>query len=147
MNRKFLAAAVVATFVAVGCSSVNRESGPTGLGAQLAGTWTSFQTGSLQDSCTNFTWTVTQFTGSTGAGTFGATCFGNVQVAGTASATLTTPTTANWSLTAGASGPGIPVPCPLTLSGVATIEADVITIPYTGSWCQGPLSGTERVRR
>ena len=147
MNCRSLAA-VVAAFVAVGCSSYTEKStGPTGASGLLAGTWRSVQTGSLQDSCTNFTWTVTQFTGNMGAGTFTATCFGNVQVAGTASGTMASPTTVSWVLTANASGPGTPASCPINLSGTAVIEGDLIRIPYSGSWCLGPLSGTETVRR
>jgi hypothetical protein len=147
MNRTVLAA-VVAGLVAVGCSSYKQTTtGPTGASALLAGTWTSVQSGSLQDSCTNFTWSVTQFTANTGAGTFSATCFGNIQVAGTASGTLTSPTTVNWVLKANASGPGIPVTCPISLTGTATIEGELIRIPYDGTWCGGSLSGTEVVRR
>jgi hypothetical protein len=101
----------------------------------------------VQDSCTNFSWSVTQFTGSTGSGTFSATCFGNVQVAGTASGTLTSVTTISWVMNAAASGPGIPVQCPINVTGTAVIEGDVIRIPYSGQWCGGTLSGTETVRR
>jgi hypothetical protein len=90
---------------------------------------------------------VTQYTGATAAGTFSATCFETVQVAGSAQATLTSATTGNWSMTAAASGPGVPSPCPITLSGTATVNGDLITIPYNGSWCMGPLSGTETIRR
>ncbi len=38
--------------------------------------------GSLADSCVNFHWNVTQFTGTSGSGTFSATCFGNLDVVG-----------------------------------------------------------------
>jgi hypothetical protein len=149
MNRKLIAA-VAAVFVTVGCSSVSQQTtGPTGGGASamLGGTWQSVQSASVQDSCTNFNWAVTQFTGNTGAGTFTATCFGNVQVAGSASGTMTSATTVSWSLTANASGPTIPLTCPISVTGTAVIEGELIRIPYNGSWCGGTLSGTETVRR
>lgn len=148
MNRKLIAA-VVAVFVTIGCSSVteNSTTGPTGASGLLAGTWRSVQTGSMQDSCTNFTWSVTQFTGNTGSGTFTATCFGNVQVAGSASGTMTTATTVNWVLNANASGPTVPAGCTINLTGTAVVEGELIRIPYTGTWCGGPVSGTEFVKR
>ena len=147
MNRTLLAA-VVAGFIAVGCSSYSeKSSGPSGTSALLAGTWRSVETGALQDSCTNFTWTVTQFNGNTGAGTFTATCFGTVQVAGTASGTMNTPTTVNWVLNANASGPNVPAGCTINLTGTAIVEGELIRIPYTGTWCGGPVSGTEVVKR
>jgi hypothetical protein len=147
MNRTLLAA-VAAVFVSAACSSVSQQSsGPSSASSLLSGTWRSVQSASPQDSCTNFTWTVTQFTGVTGSGTFSATCFGNIQVAGTASATLTTATTANWTVNAAATGPGLPAQCPITLTGTAVLEGEFIRIPYSGSWCLGPLSGTETVRR
>jgi hypothetical protein len=147
MNRKLLAA-VVAVFIAVGCSSYSEKStGPSGTGALLAGTWRSVQTGSLQDSCTNFTWSVTQFTGNTGAGAFTATCFGTVQVAGSASGTMTSATKVDWVLNANASGPNVPAGCTINLSGTATVAGELITIPYAGTWCGGPVSGTEVVTR
>jgi hypothetical protein len=146
MTRRLFAAAALASAFSVACFSTSRTA-PSGSSSSLAGTWASQQSGSVQDSCTNFTWSVTQFTGSTGSGTFTATCFGNIQVAGTAQATLTTANSGTWSVAANASGPNVPTPCPITLSGTATINGDLITIPYSGSWCLGPLSGTETVRR
>ncbi len=149
MTRRLFAAAALAATFSVACSSTSSTtpSGSNSSLSSLAGTWASQQSGSVQDSCTNFTWSVTQFTGSTGSGTFTATCFGNIQVAGTAQATLTTANSGNWSVAANATGPNVPTPCAITLSGTATINGDLITIPYSGSWCMGPLSGTETVRR
>ena len=147
MKHKLFAALLLAAAIGAGCSSMSQQSSPSALGSTLAGTWTSVQSGSVQDRCTNFTWTVTSFTGSTGSGTFTATCFGNVQVAGSASGTLTTVNTSSWVLNANASGPGIPVSCPINVTGTATIEGEFIRIPYYGSWCGGTLSGTELVRR
>ena len=117
----------------------------------LNGTWATTQSlpgssGSLADSCVNFTWSVTQISGSSGAGTFSATCMGNVQVAGSASGTLNG-NTLTWNATATGTVPNLP-PCQITLSGTATLEANnKIRIPYAGTTCLGPVSGTEVIQK
>lgn len=148
MTRKLFGAAAVAAVISAGCFSVTRQSsGPSGSGQMLAGTWASIGSGSLQDNCTNFTWAVTEFNGNSASGTFSATCYGVLQVAGTARATFLTGSTLSWSVTATASGPGVPVVCAVSITGTATIETDQIRIAYSGTSCLGPLSGTEIVRR
>lgn len=145
MTRK-LSAGVAALCFAVGCSSVQQTStGPSGSSSALAGTWRSVGSGSVQDSCTNFSWSVTQFTGSTGSGTFSATCFGNVQIAGSASGTLNT-NNISWAANATATVPNMP-PCEIKLTGTATLQTDRIVIPYSGTTCLGEVSGTETVKR
>ena len=114
----------------------------------LGGTWaTSSSTalGSIATSCTNFTWQVTEQTGNSGSGTFGATCFGDLQITGTASGTLSG-TTLTWSATATASAPGFPN-CNISLSGTATLVGDTISIPYSGTTCMGPVNGTEILKK
>jgi len=37
--------------------------------------------------------------------------------------------------------------CPFSLSGTGTIDGDVIRVPYTGSTCLGPVSGTQVLQR
>ena len=117
----------------------------------LAGTWATTQSlpgssGSLADSCVNFNWSVTQTSGSSGSGTFSATCMGNVQVAGSASGSLNG-NTLTWSATATGTVPNLP-PCQISLSGTATLEANnKIRIPYAGTTCLGPVSGTEVIQK
>jgi hypothetical protein len=117
----------------------------------LNGTWATTQslpgsTGSLANSCVNFTWSVTQISGSSGSGTFSATCMGNVQVAGSASGTLNG-NTLTWNASATGTVPNLP-PCQITLSGTATLEANnKIRIPYAGTTCLGPVSGTEVIQK
>lgn len=117
----------------------------------LNGTWATTQslpgsTGSLANSCVNFTWSVTQISGSSGSGTFSATCMGNVQVSGSATGTLVG-TTVQWSATATGTVPNMP-PCAIALSGTATLETNNrIRIPYSGTTCLGPVSGTEVITR
>jgi hypothetical protein len=117
----------------------------------LGGTWATIQSlpgvsGSLQESCVNFNWTVTQHTGNSGSGTFSATCLGNIQVSGSASGTLSG-TTLTWSANATGTVPGLP-PCVIAISGTATLEANNrIRIPYSGTTCLGPVSGTEIITK
>jgi hypothetical protein len=117
----------------------------------IGGTWSGVQSlpgasGSLQDACVNFAWHVTQISGTSGSGTFSATCLGNMQVTGTASATLTG-STAAWSANASGTVSGQTV-CAITLAGTATLEAgNRIRIPYSGTTCLGPVSGTEIIQR
>jgi hypothetical protein len=119
--------------------------------AVLGGTWSTVQSlpgvsGSLQDACVNFQWSVTQFNGTSGSGTFSATCMGNVAISGSAQGTLSG-TTLTWSASGTATIPGMP-PCAISLSGTATLETtNRIRIPYSGTTCLGPVSGTEVVQR
>jgi hypothetical protein len=148
MTRKLFAAVALAAVVSAGCFDLSKSSAaPSGSGSLLAGSWTSASPGTGLDTCTNFLWSVTEYTGSTGAGTFSATCFGNIQVAGNARGTLTSPSLVSWTLTATANGPGLPASCPVALSGTATLTAQNITIPYSGTVCGAPVSGTEILKK
>ena len=84
---------------------------------------------------------MTEYTGTTAKGTFSARCFGNVDIAGTAQGTLAG-VNVTWSAAATGTIAGAP-PCAITLSGIATLETDRIRIPYSGTTCLGPVSGTE----
>ena len=112
-NMKKQLAVIVLTIVAAGASgacfdfkSTSSPTSPTNTTSQaLGGNWATVQSlpgpsGSLQDACVNFKWSVNQFNGTSGSGTFSATCVGNVQVSGSASATLTSSTAATWSANA-----------------------------------------------
>jgi hypothetical protein len=41
---------------------------------------------------------------------------------------------------------GLP-PCSFSLSSTATIDGDTLTVPYTGTTCLGPISGTQVLRK
>lgn len=146
--RRNIALVVIAAVLSAGCFSVSKSTSPSTT-SSLGGTWTTFQslpgTGSIQESCTNFRWAVTEFSGSTASGTFSATCLGNMQIAGSARGTLSG-STINWSANATATVPGLP-PCDIALSGTATLETNQIRIPYSGTTCLGPVSGTEILRK
>lgn len=148
-------AAILLTAIAVAansaCLDFATKSTTVSASAALGGTWATVQSlpgvsGSIQDSCVNFNWAVTSFTGTTGSGTFSATCLGNVQVVGSASGTLTS-AGVTWAAQATGTAPGAPA-CAISISGTATLEANNrIRIPYSGMTCLGPVSGTEVVQR
>ena len=118
----------------------------------LGGTWATTQSipgasGSLNDACVDFKWSVTEFSGSAGTGAFSATCMGNVKVIGSAKAELTSSSSATWTATATGTAPNQPS-CGVSLSGTATLEStNQIKIPYSGTSCLGPVSGTEVIKR
>jgi hypothetical protein len=142
MKRTALALAAVASIATAGCFEYGRKStGPTTNLSELAGDWASGDLGDLANSCGNFRWNVTEYTGSTAAGSFGATCRGNLNLDGTARGELVG-SVINWSAAGIASAPGMPS-CAISLNGTATLKDDRIEVPYSGNTCLGPVSGTE----
>jgi hypothetical protein len=150
MTRKLLAIALVSSVLSAGCFEFLTKSptNPSQTVNFLGGQWTSTtaNAGSLLASCTNFRWTVTEQSASSGSGTFTATCFTTLQVSGTAQGTLSG-ATLNWSASALATGSGIAGDCAITLAGSATMANNEITIPYSGTTCLGPVSGTEVLKK
>ena len=144
---------MIAACASTACFEVTtKTTGPSSsTSTALSGAWATTQSlpgasGSLNDACVNFKWTVTQISGTSGSGTFSATCLGNVAVAGSASGTLVG-STLNWSANATATVPNVPV-CTISITGSATLEANnKIRIPYQGTTCLGPVSGTEIISR
>jgi hypothetical protein len=156
MKRIVIACLVsVAAAASAACFEFKTSTSPTNVSTStsqaIGGTWAGVQSlpgssGSLQDSCVNFKWSVTQFSGTSGSGSFSATCMGNIDVAGTASATLAG-STLTWQASASGTIQGQTV-CSIALSGTATLEANnQIRIPYSGTTCLGPVSGTEIIKR
>jgi hypothetical protein len=150
MTRKLLAIALVSSVLSAGCFEFFNKppSAPSPSVSFLGGRWasTTANATSLLTSCTNFHWNVTQQSASSAAGTFTATCFNTLQVSGTAQGTLSG-ATLNWNATALATGSGIAGDCVITLSGTATMVNDEIHIPYSGTTCLGPVSGTEVLKK
>jgi hypothetical protein len=64
-----------------------------------------------------------------------------LQVSGTASGTISG-SAINWSANGTATGGGLS-DCPVALSGTALISTNQIQVPYSGTTCMGPVSGTE----
>jgi hypothetical protein len=120
---------------------------PPASGPNYLGTWASQNlTVPSASSCGNFQWTVTSQTATTLAGTFSLECSGNITIKGNAQGQLngnSVPMTA----TGTANIPGVPG-CGFSLSGTGTIvENREITIPYSGTTCLGPVSGSETLRK
>jgi len=148
--RAFLAVAVIVVLGA-GCRNLlnqnSSSTSPTTVTTQLmGGSWASVSSAtSLTNTCTDFHWMITSISEMTASGTFSATCMGTMQVNGTASGTLSG-TTVTWT----ASGNGTTAggaACPISLSGTATFDGTQFRIPFTGTTCMGPVSGTEILRK
>src|SRR5512134_2934042 len=99
MKSLALIAAASVAVAAAGCVSYDRRSasdtGPsaTGIGA-LSGNWSSSTIIPSPESCTNFRWNASQQTATSAAGSFSATCAGDLQVSGTAQGSFATNSTA-----------------------------------------------------
>lgn len=152
MTRKLLAATLAASLASASCfdsllSSVTKPSTPTPTGVQgLSGTWSSVAPAtSLQSTCSDFKWIVTDINGDTGSGTFTAKCFNNMTITGTASGKVAGDTV-TWTATAIGTSPSIDS-CPISLSGTATMLNDQIRVPFTGTTCLGAVSGVEILRK
>ena len=146
MIRK-ISSVALAALLATGCFKTSTSTSPTTASAALGGTWSTSQTiGELGWSCTNFRWSVTQFNGMTGSGTFTATCLGYLDIAGSAQGTLNN-TLINWSATATATAQGTSQSCPISLSGQGVLETERIKITYSGTVCGAAVSGTEYVKK
>ena len=175
MNNKtarFVVALTASMLMAAGCEFVrksepayiepsnvpNAPSGPSGPsgpgggggggGTSMVGTWASAPV-TITDSstCTGFQWAIASQTSSSIAGTFSAICLGNVTVTGNASGSLLNSTQIQISIAGAANIQG--VPCSFNVSGTGTLEDNnnALRIPYSGTTCLGPVSGTETLRR
>jgi hypothetical protein len=116
----------------------------------LVGTWASANaTPTLPDpsTCGNFQYQITSQNTSSIAGTFTAVCGGGLAIAGSVTGQING-TAVSMTVSGTASMPGIPN-CPFTLSGTGAIEdnGNTLRVPFTGTTCLGPVSGTEVLRR
>jgi hypothetical protein len=145
--RRMLWLVAFAALAGAGCSKfLSSQAGPspTATPQGMTGSWASVASATATDTCTDFHWTITELNGTTGAGTFTAKCLGTMAVSGTAHGTLTG-TSVSW--TADAVGTSDGESCPIALSGTATFDGTQFRIPYSGTTCKGPISGTEILRK
>lgn len=152
--KRYVSLAAFAAFAAVsaGCFEFSRHAssitGPTGSELSittLAGTYRSISSIPTADSCTNFSWTVTEKTSNSAKGNFSASCQNNaLQVSGTAEGTQTGNDIVFLVNATAVSGG---VSCAISLSGTAVVETNQIRVPYTGTSCFGNVSGTEILKR
>jgi hypothetical protein len=98
-------------------------------------------------SCGNFQHHIATQTAGAIAGTFSAECGGGITLTGNATGQISD-TTVALTATGTATMPNAP-PCPFTLSGTGTIEDNgyALRIPFSGTTCLGPVTGTEVLRR
>jgi len=146
-----LTSAIAATLILTACGIEHSAPTPSSTAAPTSyvGTWTSAtSSGSTANSCSNFEWRVTNQTATMISGIFFARCAGNLTASGSAWGDLSgaNPSTLPVRATAGATGPGVTA-CDVSLNGIATMYGDMIRIPYSGTTCIGPVSGTEVLQR
>jgi hypothetical protein len=157
-NLRILAIALSAAAVAgAGCDVQRRSSSsvqtlePSAVIPSMLGSWSSQSTQSITTlpgapaSCGAFQWNITTQTDTAIVGSFTATCSGGVTISGNANGQINE-LTMNITVNGSANLAGSPN-CSFSLSGTGIMEGDTIRIPYTGSTCLGPVSGTQTLRR
>ncbi|HSL23471.1 MAG TPA: hypothetical protein VK886_18220 [Vicinamibacterales bacterium] len=122
-----------------------KTTGPSTDLRSLAGAWSSGNIIPAANTCTDFKWNVTEYTGTTAAGTFSATCAGDLKLVGEASGELVG-SIIKWVAKGTATAPGLPS-CFISLNGSARLKDDTIEVPYQGTTCLGDVSGMEVLRR
>ena len=143
--------------VAAGCEFVRETTGPTtpspgapsppAGSSTMMGSWQSQTNTPLVDSstCGQWKWVITSQTATSIAGTFTAVCLGSVPFSGSGVGQLNVDNTVKITVTGSANIQG--VTCNATINATATLENDMVTIPYSGDTCLGPISGVEYLRR
>ncbi len=144
-DRQITSVIVAMTILLAGCELTTETTSPTSVSALatlLTGQLSSVAGGSdFDDSCSDFTWSVSQDTATTYSGEFGATCTGGVALAGTATGVLVDDVL-NVTATGVAELDG-GLTCPFTLTGTAELEGSTIRVDYTASTCLGTITGSE----
>jgi len=109
------------------------------------GTWTGPTVTPAAQSCGGLMWKITSQTGSQASGDFAATCADGVKLDGTMTAThsdTSIPWAATGTATRGAAT------CPFNMTGTGTFQGTSnIVVTYSGTSCNGPVSGTETIKR
>jgi len=156
----------IAALVLSGGCEVQRHSGTTAPSAvvnesssvaSLVGTWTSQGSGGGADAvapaatvpnlygCSSFKWTVVNQAGTTASGEFSIVCNGGVSLTGTGLATLSG---SNVNMAVNGTGSLPTGPCSFSLNGSGTlVNADTLRVPFSGTTCFGPASGTQTLVR
>jgi hypothetical protein len=168
MNRSLpvLTAVVAALFLTAACGFEHETTnllgptsttGSTTTGAtsnppatpSIVGTWASTALPALPspNTCGNFQYQITSQTATSIAGTFTGVCGGGLNISGTVSGQVNG-TAVTITASGNASMTGLPN-CGFSLTGNGTIEdnGNTLRIPFTGTTCLGPVSGTEVLRR
>lgn len=98
-------------------------------------------------SCGFFQYQITSQTANSIAGTFTAQCGAGLSISGSASGQVNGNAT-SLTITGQGTLPGLPA-CPFSLTSNGTIEnnGNTLRLPYSGTTCLGPVSGTEVLNR
>lgn len=121
------------------------EPSKTGEIRSYLGTWIGPAIAPAAQSCGSLLWKITSQTGGQASGEFSATCADDVKLTGTMTAThaeTSIPWAATGTATRGAAT------CPFSMTGTGTFQGTSnIVINYAGTSCNGPLSGSETIKR
>lgn len=109
------------------------------------GTWAGPAITPVAQSCGGMQWKITSQTGGQASGDFSATCADGVTLSGTMTATHGE-TSIPWAATGTATKAG--VTCPFSMTGTGTFQGTSnIAVNYAGTSCNGPVSGSETIKR
>jgi hypothetical protein len=126
-------------------SSPTKPDATNGEVRSYIGTWNGATVAPAAQSCSSLQWKITSQSGSQASGDFAATCADGVSLAGTMTATHGD-TSIPWAATGTASKGA--VTCPFNLTGAGTFQGTSnIVVTYSGTSCNGPVSGTETIKR
>jgi hypothetical protein len=166
MRKVLTAAAVLFVAVSVGCafehsstpvgpsptsgSGGNNPSPPPGSGGPtplITGIWTSDNLPAVPTNCGSFQYEIQSQTATSISGTFMAVCDGGLTVSASAHGTLNG--TAVTITVNGVANLGGVLGCSFTLTRNGTIEdgGNTLRLPYSGTTCLGPVTGTEVLHR
>ena len=121
------------------------EPSKTGDIRSYLGTWTGPAITPVAQSCGGMQWKITSQTGGQVGGDFSATCADGVSLAGAMTATHGE-TSIPWAATGTATKGG--ATCPFSMTGTGTFQGTSnILVNYAGTSCNGPVSGSETIKR
>ena len=121
------------------------EPSSTGDVRSYLGTWAGATVAPAAQSCGGLLWKITSQTGTQASGEFSATCGDDVKLTGTLTATHTD-TSIPWAAT-GTATKGATT-CPFSMTGTGTFQGTSnIAVSYAGTSCNGPVSGSETIKR
>lgn len=121
------------------------EPSKTGDIRSYLGTWAGPTIAPAAQSCGSLLWKITSQTGGQASGDFSAACADGVTLTGTMTATHGE-TSIPWAATGTASKAG--ATCPFSMTGTGTFQGTSnIVISYAGTSCNGPISGSETIKR
>ena len=109
------------------------------------GTWSGAAIAPVAQSCGGMQWKITSQTGGQARGTFSAACADGVKLEGMMTATHGE-TSIPWAAT-GTATKGTTT-CPFSMTGTGTFQGtSSIVVNYAGTSCNGPVSGSETIKR